>query len=362
MVGKTKAKKIDVFLVRDDISIKEAMRRMVDVGEKVLFVVDHQKRLIGSLTDGDIRRWFLKEGSLDVAIKKAYCTHPISVDEHYEITRIKELMLKQSIPWVPVINQKRKVKDILFWESVFNGKQVAPKNSIDASVVIMAGGKGGRLDPFTRILPKALIPIGEKAIIEIIIAKFLEYNVDEFFISVCHRLRMIKAYFEEMSPDYKITYLEEHTPLGTAGGLKALEGKVKRNLIVSNCDILIEADYSEIIEFHKKKKYDMTLVGAFRNFTIPYGVCSITNGGRLTEIREKPEQDLLVNTGMYVLKSEVLAYIPEEKHFDITDLIEKIKDHNGSVGVYPIDGKSWIDIGQWEEYQKAIDQLNSPRV
>jgi len=207
----------------------------------------------------------------------------------------------------------------------------------------MAGGKGTRLDPFTKVLPKPLIPIGERTIIDIIMDKFYQNGIKEFYISINHKSRMIKSYFEEANTKFIIHYLEENQPLGTAGSLKLLEGKIEGSLLVSNCDIIIDTDYSEIIEFHEKKKYDMTIVGSFRHYVIPYGVCEISNGGSLKEIREKPEYDFLVNTGMYVLEPDVLVPIPVNKFYHITDLINEYLKRQEKVGVYPISEK-WYQI------------------
>jgi NDP-sugar pyrophosphorylase family protein len=202
-------------------------------------------------------------------------------------------------------------------------------------------------------LPKPLIPIGDKPIIEIIMDKFHQYGVNEFFVSVHHRSRMIKAYFEERPISYKIHYIEEEEPLGTAGSLGFLYDKVKGSILVSNCDIIIESNYHEMVEFHESKKYDITIVGSFRHLTLPYGICFIENGGTLTRIEEKPEYDYLVNTGMYLIKKEVLELIADNRPTAITDLIQTVKAKGGRVGVFPIDEKSWIDVGQWEEYRRA---------
>lgn len=345
---------IDLFLVPKEISVKEAMRQMDKAGERILFVVDDGKKLIGSLSDGDIRRWVLKEGSLTAPIEKVFRRSPVILAENYRMDDAKEIMLKKKLQGIPIVDKQNRITQILFWEEVFDKEAVHAKGKIHIPVVIMAGGKGSRLDPFTRILPKPLIPIGDKAIIEIIMDKFCQYGVNEFYISISHKARMIKAYFDEINASYKIHYVEEDKPLGTAGALKFMGEKVQTDLFVSNCDIIIEADYLEILKFHKKKNYDMTMIGSFRHFTIPYGICTIANGGRLLGIKEKPEYDYLVNTGMYVLKRDTLALIPQDKCFDITNLIDKLLKNNGSIGVFPIDAKSWIDIGQWEEYHKSM--------
>jgi NDP-sugar pyrophosphorylase family protein len=168
---------------------------------------------------------------------------------------------------------------------------------------------------------------------------------------------MIKAYFEEFQRSYNVYYLEEDQPLGTAGSLRLLDGKFAGSFFVSNCDILIETDYAEILAYHYKNEHDLTLVGSVKHYRIPYGVCEIENGGRLTCLREKPEYNFLVNTGLYVMKSEILSLIPENKVFDMTELIETLQQRDGKIGVFPVSEKAWIDMGEWEEYKKGVERL-----
>lgn len=353
------SKIIKRFLISERMTVKEAMRQMGKAGGKILFVVDQGGRLKGSLTDGDIRRWVLREGSLASKIDKVYNQKPVFVEKNYLMKDIKQLMLKKRIEWIPVIDKNKKIKNVLLWANVFGNGNHMPMAKIDIPVVIMAGGKGTRLDPFTRILPKPLIPIGDRAIIEVIMDRFSRYDVKEFYISIHHKSRLIKAFLDEKNISYKITYIEEETPLGTAGSLKFLMKRIKDNLIVTNCDIIIDGDYLEVIKFHKINNNDITIIGSFRHFTIPYGICTIQGGGRLLNIDEKPEFDFLVNTGMYILKKQTLSFIPEGKFFNITDLVQKVKDQDGKVGVFPIDEKSWIDVGQWDEYQKSLKSLEA---
>lgn len=349
--------KVKNFCVLEHISVKDAMRQMGKVGERILFVVDGANRLLGSLTDGDIRRWVLAEGSLLASVDKVCNKRPVVLTHPYDVEKAKQIMLQKKIEWIPVLNGGEEITEVLLWDDVFGREVVLPREAIDIPVVIMAGGKGKRLDPFTRILPKPLIPIGQKAIIEVIMDKFNQYGISEFFISINSKSRMVKAYFEEINTAYKIHYLEEAKPLGTAGSLKFLQGKIKDLLLVSNCDIIIECDYSDIVAFHKAKGYDMTIIGSFRHFVIPYGICTLKDGGQLVKIEEKPEYDFLVNTGMYLLKKEVLNLIPKNQFFDMPELIQKLKENDGKIGVFPIDEKSWIDVGQWEEYRKSVREL-----
>ena len=239
---------IDSFLITDEISIKEAMRQIDKTAEKVLFVKDKENRLLGSLTDGDIRRWILKEGSLSEKVDMVYKRTPVSMPAGYDIDDARNCMLENKLEGIPVVNDKKEIVDIILWKDVFGHGTSSPKEKVDMPAVIMAGGKGTRLDPFTKILPKALIPIGDKAIIDVIMEKFSVHGILEFYISVNHRAKMIKSYFEEMNSGYRIHYLEEDEPLGTAGSLKLLKGRIKGSFLVASfCDKSDKASYSPII-------------------------------------------------------------------------------------------------------------------
>jgi NDP-sugar pyrophosphorylase family protein len=187
----------------------------------------------------------------------------------------------------------------------------------------------------------------------------VQYGVEKFYISVNYKSRIIKSYFEELNPPYAIEYIHEERPLGTAGSLGFLRGKIETSLIVSNCDVIIRTDYRDIVEHHHSSRDDITLVASLKNYNIPYGVCELGNGGTLSRIREKPEYNFLVNTGMYVLRPAALELIPENEFFHITHLIERVQAAGGRIGIFPISDKSWIDTGEWIEYRNALRQLNS---
>lgn len=345
------------FFISEDFTVKEAMKRISDIGQKTLFIVNKEEKLLGSLSDGDIRKWILSEGNIRDGVMGVCNKNPKSVREYYQIDKVKQLMLDLLIECIPVVDNSNGIINILTWEDVFSGRIKRQNAPLKAHVVIMAGGKGTRLDPFTKILPKPLIPINDKPIIDIIMDKFGEYGVNEFFVSINHKAKMIKSYFEETNSKYKINYLEEEKPLGTAGSLRFLGCGIRGDILVTNCDTIIESDYHELLKFHSENGNDLTLVVSLRHYIIPFGVCEIENGGVLKAIKEKPEYDLLVNTGMCVLKSDILQLIPSDDYFDITDLMIKAKNNGYKVGVFPIDEKSWIDIGQWDEYRKALERI-----
>lgn len=346
------------ILINKSATVKEALKQLDKTAEKILFVVTDNNILVGSLTDGDIRRWILKDGALNAQVENVCFKGTYFVGTDYNLENVKEEILKRKIVYVPVLDKNREIIEFLVWDKLFDGKIVRKaKDKLNAEVVIMAGGKGTRLDPFTRILPKPLIPIGDKSILEIIIEKFTEYGLTEFYVSVNHKAKIIKSYFEEIQPEYKINFLYEDKPLGTIGALKQLEGKVAKEIILTNCDIIIEADYNDLLKHHKEHGNDITIVASLKHYNIPYGICETINGGTLINIKEKPEYDFLVNTGMYVIKNNVLEFIPKDEFYNATDLVEKVVKENRKVGIYPISENSWIDTGEWVEYKKAVEKL-----
>ena len=348
--------KLKRLFISPKTSIKQSLKRMDDVAEKILFVVGRNNAILGVVSDGDIRRWILKGRSLAGEIRLAMNKTPVVLYKSYTIEEAKKIMVSRKIECIPIVNEKREIVSAIWWTDLFDIKP-PERVKIDLPVVIMAGGEGTRLAPFTKILPKPLIPIGEKPIVEHIIDKFVECGCKKFYLSVNYKMNIIKAYFSDLKKNYEIHYIEEKKPLGTAGSIYLLKNKIKTTFCVSNCDILINADYGDILKFHRENGNKITLVASMKHYTIPYGVCVLGKNGRLSSIKEKPEYDFLVNTGLYILEPEVLADIPENRFFHITELINLYMSRRKKIGVYPVSEKSWIDIGQWEELQETVKKF-----
>jgi dTDP-glucose pyrophosphorylase len=350
--------KLDTFLISPIATVIDCMKKIDINTNKIVFMVDEKKTLLGSITDGDIRRWIIAGKNIEDPVDKIANRNPIKINLGDSTEIIKEMMLEKKIECIPVTNTDGVIIDLVFWNEIMSGDEIhIKKKKIDLPVVIMAGGFGNRLKPFTEVLPKPLIPIGDKTILERIIDKFLDYQIKDYYITINHKGRIIKNYLEDSEPDYNLHFIKEPKPLGTAGSLQFLNGKFEGNFIVTNCDIIIYSNYDEIINFHEEYDYDITLVSSMMNFQVPYGICEIDKGGRLLNIREKPEYNFLISTGMYILNTRILKYIPKDKLFHITDLMDKIKKENGKIGVFPISDKSWTDTGQWKEYKKTIEKF-----
>jgi NDP-sugar pyrophosphorylase family protein len=221
----------------------------------------------------------------------------------------------------------------------------------------MAGGKGSRLKPFTEVLPKPLIPLNDKTVVEHIINSFTDNGLKEFYISINFKGKILKAFFEELNSKLIIKFLEENKPLGTAGSLYKLRNKISSTFIVTNCDVIFKFDINDLINFHKESQLDVTLVVSAKQFEIPYGACETDNEGFLKKIIEKPKLDYLINTGLYVFESTVLDYIPKNKFYNMNELIQKLIKDNKKIGVFPINSNAWLDLGQWDEYKNAVKKL-----
>lgn len=350
-----KRKKIEERIITPSSSILDGLKHMDQHGVKLLLVIENG-RLLGLLSIGDIQRAIIKTIPYETPIKDILRKEIIISSSNESSDEIKRKMLKYRLECMPVLDQLENLIDVFFWEDVFPVDLQRISDSISLPVVIMAGGKGTRLKPLTNIIPKPLIPIGEKPILEVIIDKFNLLGVKDFYLSVNYKQEMIKFYFDNVEhKPYNLTYFTEDQPLGTAGSLYLLKDKISTTFFVSNCDIIIEQDYREIYNYHKTNKNLITLVASIKNTKIPYGTVISGENGELVSLKEKPDITYMINSGMYILEPSVLSMIPENKFYNITDLIENVKRDGGKVGVFPVSEKSWLDIGEWAEYQKVLE-------
>ncbi|MFH1282268.1 MAG: sugar phosphate nucleotidyltransferase [bacterium] len=349
-------KMLSNVLINPGMELPQVLKRLNDAGSKILFVVNDENKLLGVVTDGDIRRWIVNKNKLESPVSEVMNKNPIFVKEQFTLDEIKELMVVNRVDCIPVVDKNNKVLTARWWIDLFSA-ETREYDKLDADVAIMAGGRGSRLSPFTRIIPKPLIPINEKPIIERIIENFAKYGCKEFYVSIFYKANMVRAHFDYFEHDYVINYIEEKEPLGTIGSLYMIKNNVSRTIFVTNCDILIEADYADILKFHRENKNKVTLVSSMKSYTIHYGVCELGDGGKLKKIKEKPEYNFLVNTGMYLLEPEVIKDIPDNKLHHITELINNYIHRGENVGVYPVLENSWLDVGQWEDIQETLKRF-----
>ena len=343
---------IEEFIIDENSTILQAMERLDKVAQKVLFIVKDGK-LEAALTDGDIRRWILKKGALDAPVKNAANYSPKHMtggSKKEALQMMKELCIEA----LPILDPNGGIKSVVVWnEKEFN----QPKEMLHLPVVMMAGGLGKRLYPYTNILPKPLIPVGEIPIAEHIINQFLPYGCNEVHLIVNHKKNMIKAYFNEIEKDYQVFYADEDKPLGTGGGLSLLKGKIDSTFILTNCDILILEDFSKMYKLHKEQGNVITMICSLKNFSIPYGVVEIGEDGEIEAMREKPQLSFFTNTGFYFVEPEVIEELEPDTPIGFPDIIEKYKKQGKKVGVYPISEQAWLDMGQLDELDKMKEQL-----
>ena len=330
------------ILIKTSTTIQETLAKLQSSSLRCLIVVNKKNILLGTINDGDVRRAILKNAKLNFKINKFYqkkC-YFIRYDDIKNVNTYEKLK-KLKINLIPVVDKNKKVIDYIADNT--NEKNILEKkNKIE--IIIMAGGLGTRLKPYTNILPKPLLPFRNKTIIENVINKFTNYGLDKFIISVNYKNILIKYFFKELSPKYKVSYLEENKPLGTAGVLYKLKDKNKK-YIISNCDVIFDIDYNYLVKFHEKKNFDITLVAAVQKDRIPYGVCKVNNH-LLQNIVEKPEKNYLANTGLYLVNSKVFKLIKKNENISFVDLINKAVSKKMKIGVFPIPSNAWIDLGQ----------------
>lgn len=351
------SKNIETYITTPEITVVEAMQK-IDKGAKgILFVVDEKKRLIGCVTDGDIRRWLIRSADLTAPISELMFCSPKYIFASDNID--EELYMKKySITALPVLNVQREIVDILFLNAANIRRRRKEKTLMgNIPVIIMAGGKGTRLYPYTRILPKPLIPIDGIPIVERIMNRFVEYGTKEFFLTVNYKKGMIKSYFDELKPNYHISYVEEDKPLGTGGSLRLIKEKFEQSVFVTNCDILIEADYVDIYNRHLESGNAITIVSSLRNQIIPYGVLQVGKQGLVNRIEEKPNIPCFINTGMYIIRPELIDMIPKDTFYHMTHLAESVMRQGMRVGIYPVSEEAFLDMGEFEEMKRMEEKL-----
>ena len=345
---------IDDFLVTPNITILEAME-VINKNAKGLVFICEENQLKGVATDGDIRRYILKNKDISNSILKVAnrnTTWLESVDEEHAI----RLMKQKSISAIPILNGKKEIVKIYFAGGEIAEKK-KEKDLVKIPLVIMAGGKGTRLKPYTDILPKPLIPIGDKTITEHIADKFLKFGCSDIYMIVNYKKEFIKAYFQDSSYKDIIKFVDEKAFLGTGGGLRLMEGVINGTFFMSNCDILVNADYAEILAYHHREGNLITLVCARKEFSIPYGTITVSSNNCVTGLLEKPSNIYLINTGFYVIEPELLSRIPRDTFIHITEIIEMCIKEQGKVGTYIINDTDWMDMGQFDEMEKMKQKL-----
>lgn len=314
-------------------------------------VVDYQNKLLGTVTDGDIRRGILNGLSVHEPIHKVMNRQPIYADlKEYKKFK-KELLFIRGVQQLPIVDENKQIQFILFANKK---EKVELKDNI---VVLMAGGLGTRLRPLTDQIPKPLLKVGEKPILETIILGFKQYGFTNFILSVNYKKEMIKNYFQDGAHlGVSISYIDEKERLGTAGALSLLKAKPNQSFFVMNGDVLTKINYEQLLKFHEETEAIATMCVREYEYQIPYGVIE-TEHHQLLSIEEKPIHRSFVNAGIYVLKPEVLQYVPKNTFFDMPELFKNLIKENYNVSAFPL-REYWMDIGQADDYNQANRDFN----
>ena len=346
------ANEIEKFIGADTLSVSQAMQKIDNNNNGILFILDANGVLSGCVTDGDIRRYLLSGGKMEDMVVLASNTFPKYAKDKIEA---KELYHSKNYIVIPIVDSGNHIVDLYFGTD--SPIDIQKKKSLDIPVVINAGGKGTRLDPFTRILPKPLIPVGSLPILEHIMQEYKSYDCNSFHVIVNYKKELIKAYFAESENRYSIHWYDEEKPLGTGGGIRLLQGNISQTFFFTNCDVLIKADYGEALEYHRNNHNMITMICAYKNMNIPYGVVEISENGVIEAMKEKPMMSFLTNTGMYIVEPEVIEDIEDAESISFPEIIERERKLGERVAAFPVSDSEWMDMGQLDELEKMRTKI-----
>lgn len=329
---------------RSEESLNAIIRRINWNNMEIVLVVDEQHRLIGTVTDGDIRRGMLSGVSLDQPISIVMNQRPIFVEQGMGGEQMLSLMRARSIRHLPVVNADGALVRLERMEQLMD--------DCSGQAVVMAGGLGTRLRPFTDCIPKPLVPVAGRPILDHILSRLRRSGIEDVVISLNHMGDQIKRHIGTgRRRDLHVDYVNETQRLGTAGALRLIDPRPENPFLVLNGDLITGLNYSRLLQFQKKENYEMVLCVRQHAIQIPYGVVEVSDGC-VEQLREKPNVESFINAGIYVLTPACIDLIPPERYFDMTDLVEAVKATGGRVGVFPI-LEYWRDIGRPEDLEAA---------
>ncbi|MEA5051042.1 MAG: sugar phosphate nucleotidyltransferase [Oscillospiraceae bacterium] len=341
----------DEFMIDGGATVEDGMKKLQSSGHKILFIAPDD-RLEAVFTDGDVRRYMLADGDLCAPIRAAAVEHPLCVRGFHEAAA-RALLAERDISCCPMLDESGRIHALVFRDVTVH----RPQHAIDAPVVIMAGGFGTRLLPYTEILPKPLMPVGNLTITEHILNRFKKFGCRRFSLVVNYKKNLIKSYFSEVDTGAEIEFVDEEKPLGTGGGLCFFRGRFGGPFFVTNCDSVVEADYGKILRSHTETNSILTMVCAKKVMSVPYGVVETDGAGAMTAFREKPSYEFLTNTGFYVVSPEFLDYIPDNEFTPITEAIARCRTAGKRVNIYSIEEECFVDVGQLDDLRSVEDKL-----
>lgn len=337
---------LEEVLLPPDTSIIKAMEQLVRSMRQIAIVVDGNRKLLGTVTDGDIRRGLLRRISLDEPVSAVMNTSPVQVSPDTSREACLRIMEEREYHHLPIVDD----------DGIVVGLEVLgdllKQERFENSVVILAGGKGSRLMPLTNDRPKPMLSVGGRPMLETIIENFARQKFHRFFLSVNYKSEMIEDHFGDGANfGVQIDYLHEKKPLGTAGPLASLPTDQSEPIFVMNGDVLTSVDFKQLLSFHVEQGADATMCVREYDFEVPFGVAE-TDGARLTGISEKPVQRFFVNAGIYLLNPSVLPLIPSDSAFDMPELFKLLLDSGRQAAVFPL-REYWMDIGRLSDFEQA---------
>ncbi|MGE5628577.1 MAG: nucleotidyltransferase family protein [Solirubrobacterales bacterium] len=345
-------KNLKNLLLKNDSTILSAMKAINENAKGILFIVDKDNKLMGTITDGDIRRAILAGHQLNDRITNIYNEHCIYSYENFDINEIKDSFIKNKIKLLPIVDNNKIVKDYYEIDDLIDYNKLEKENPI----LIMAGGLGTRLRPLTDSMPKPMLKVGDKPILQIIIEQFRSYGFRNILISVNYKADLIENYFRDGRDfDVSIKYIKETKRLGTAGAIKLAQKYLDKPFFVINGDILANLNLYNLLQYHTDSNFKMTIGSRIHEIQIPYGVLKVDESC-VVSLEEKPIEKFLVSGGIYVLNPEIIDNIPENEYYDITQLIDKLICNKEKVGSFPLTDY-WMDIGQIGDYYKANEDI-----
>ena len=327
-------------------TIGDVLKNLNKSSLRISLIVNDKEEFQGTVSDGDIRRALINGTEQKTSIQKIINRNAFVVNSETKPEIVLQLMIKNKVQQIPIVNEKQKITGLYLWDELVSQKKILN------TMVIMAGGKGTRLGKYTKNCPKPLLPVNGKPMLEQIIESAKLQGFERFVISINYLGQMIEDYFNDGEKwNVKIDYIKEDKPLGTAGALRLLSPKPKLPIVVSNCDIMTDIHYGELLNFHNNHNADATMAVRIHEWENPYGVVQ-TKGIDILNFEEKPVVRSNINAGVYVLEPSVIDDITKDKIFDMPNLFEKLKKKNLRTIVYPIH-EPWADIGIPEDYLKV---------
>jgi len=334
-------------VVREGVTLRQALEAMTRSGKQIVLVVDVDQRLVGVITDGDVRRAMLRGATLDAKVEDVVNRKPLTFPAGLPPAEALALMRERSVRHLPVLDADHRVLGLLRLEDL-----LAPP-PLSARAVIMAGGEGRRLKPLTEATPKPLIAVGGKPLIEIMIERLRQSGIASVLIAVRHKADVIRNRLGDGSRlGVAIEYVEEPEPLGTMGALPLMRDRLDAPFFVVNADILTKCDFRAMWEYHRGLDCPAMTVGvSLHQVDIPYGEFTL-HEGRVTRVEEKPRKEFPVNAGIYVLDPLAIDLIPAGEYFDATEMIRALVGRGKIVAAYLI-REYWLDVGRHHDLEKA---------